>query len=486
MAQARTPQRTEYTIVFNTSSGATSKLSYEELRRIYDNREPNFLYGSFMAAPIVDLLNSFVGAPSFVTKDKDAQMDIDQVLEDNAHAMTEVQRMAFRDGKAYLRIAWEIPAQGSPLYGKGERTGRLVLIPISADRVVANKHPLSGDIIYAEILDAIELIDEHGTRRTTRYATQLTPAREVVKLIDGPAIEGIELPDTENAFGAVPMIEFVNDPDPATGEGVSEIARIAPLIAVYHDVLDGAVQASKLHSTPKPVIKVKDPARFQKLNFGNTKQLDLSSRGGFLVEPDETVEFLEANNAIGSSIELLKKIFYCMVITAETPEYALGVHMSSSYASTAEQTPVWQMKVRRKQQLFSGYWAKAVRMMLAKLSYHANSSYSSFASQVLYDLPDISSAERVAVARETTVRALSQALDAKLISWAAAVETMRDQFPEMRRFKNDEGDSERDGIIAGMLELQKLDYQQAPVSSELADIDSLIAQAEAASKARRA
>lgn len=463
-----------YSVIYNTSVGQTYKLNTAALRAIYDNREKNFLFGSFIAAPVVDLLTSFIGNPKLVALDTERQAELDEALAANSHAVTEVQRMALRDGKAYLRVSWEDMGEKSKLYGTGEK-GRIILTPLLADQVSVNKDPVTEDIVYAQIGTKITWTDSNGRTQSATIYTTITPDKEVVEQDESKSAglaPGVDFNPKTNDSGVVPIIEFVNDPDPSTGEGMSEIARIAPYIAMYHDVLHHAVKGSKLHSVPKLHFGVEDVANFVKDNVGSNastgvRNLELSGRDAVFTKPEEKAGYLEASNPIGASIDLLKKIFYCMIITAQTPEYALGVHMSSSYASTAEQSPVWQMKVERKQTLFAGYWQRAARMILAKQSYHLKAAYPSYAVRVLFESPDVRSAEQVANARKATVEAVMQAVREKLMSRDAGIEALEGIFPTMREFK-----SEKEAILEGTKELAAL--EQPANTAQTLDVDKAL------------
>lgn len=446
-----------------------------EIRNMYNNKDANRFLGSFIAAPVVDLLAAFVGDPRIIADERELQGWLDNVLEANQAAVGEVQRMTLRDGAAYLRVTYELPPDGSLLYGDAE-PGRLVLTALPVDRVVVNKHAITGEPIYAAIKDTLTWTDKQGSVRSCVIETILTPEEERIRLASGDIPPGVEFYSRNNPSGLVPVIEFLNDPDPATGEGVSEIARIEPYIRLYHDVLLHAAKGSKLHSVPKLHIGVEDKKRFITDNGGSTstRSLDLTGSDVIVTSPTDVVRYLEAANPIGSSTDLLHIIFYCMLQSAETPEYILGVHMPSSWASTAEQTPVWGMKVERKQRSFASAWWKAARMILAKLAYHEGTPAKSFNCKVYYEAPDTRDKKAVAEQQEITVRAVTEAVREKLMSWNAGVDTLRRAFPAMLEFTTEDGTGEKEAIIEGAITLQGLQNEQAPATGQLADIESAV------------
>lgn len=452
-----------------------TKPALTEIRNMYNNKDANRFLGSFIAAPVVDLLAAFVGDPRIIADERELQGWLDNVFEANQAAIGEVQRMTLRDGAAYLRVTYELPPDGSLLYGDAE-PGRLVLTALPVDRVVVNRHAITGEPIYAAIKDTLTWTDERGNGHSCVIETILTPEEERLRLASGDIPPGVEFTSRPNHSGLVPIVEFLNDPDPVTGDGVSEIARIEPFIRLYHDVLMHAAKGSKLHSIPKLHIGVEDKKRFVTDNGGSvaTRSLDLTGSDVIITAPSEVASFIEASNPIGSSTDLLHIIFYCMLQSAETPEYILGVHMPSSWASTAEQTPVWGMKVERKQRMFASAWWKAARMILAKLAYHEGTPAKSFNCKVYYEAPDTRDKKAVAEQQEITVRAVTEAVREKLMSWTAGVDTLRRAFPAMKEFTAEDGPGEKDAIIEGAITLQGLQNEQAPATGQLTDIESAV------------
>lgn len=450
------------------------KPSLQSIRDTYENQDASRFLGSFIAAPVVDLLASYVSKPRIVADDRTAQPHLDNIMEANEAAMSEVQRLAIRDGSAYLRITYELPPEGSRLYAARE-LGRIVLTPLPCDRVKVARNVMTGEIEQAVISDAVAWY-EGSIERSATVETVITADNENVRLASGylHTPPGIILGDKPNPSGLVPIVEFFNDYNPATGKGVSEIERLDPLIRQYHDVASHAIKGSKLHSVPKLHLGVADKRRFVDDNGGSsaTRKLNLSGSDSIMTEPEDVVEFVEASNPIGATMDLLHTLFYCMVQTSQTPEFILGVHMSSSYASTAEQTPVWQMKVQRKQQMFIGAWWRAARMMLAKLAFHEGLELESFNCKVYFETPDTRDKKSVAEQQELTVRSVVQAVREKLMSWEAGVQALSRVFPTMREFDDEDGAGEKAAILSGANELAAL--EQPANTSQALDVDGAI------------
>ena len=144
--------------------------------------------------------------------------------------------------------------------------------------------------------------------------------------------------------------------------GQSDIEPIAPYVKAYHDVMLHALKGSKMHSTPKLKLKLKNVTEFLANNFGIEDPVKFAKEGGtinldgheilFFTE-GEDAEFIEAKSATGDAKDLLKLIFYCIVDISETPEFIFGVHTPSALASVKEQMPIMVNKVKRKREQFA-------------------------------------------------------------------------------------------------------------------------------------
>ena len=104
--------------------------------------------------------------------------------------------------------------------------------------------------------------------------------------------------------------------------GQSDIEPIEPYVKAYHDVMLHALKGSKMHSTPKLKLTLKDVPRFLKNNFGVEDPVEFAKEGGtinldgheilFFTE-GENAEFIEVKSATGDAKGLLKLLFYWVI-----------------------------------------------------------------------------------------------------------------------------------------------------------------------------
>src|SRR5699024_1893409 len=124
----------------------------------------------------------------------------------------------------------------------------------------------------------------------------------------------------------IPIVHFKNAADEFEKYGRSEIEIIEPFIKSYHDVMLHAMQGSKMHSTPRLKLKLKDISGFLRNNMGiddvpkfikEGGQLSLDGNEMVILSEDDEAEFIEARSSTGDAKELLKLLFFCIVDASE-------------------------------------------------------------------------------------------------------------------------------------------------------------------------
>jgi len=200
--------------------------------------------------------------------------------------------------------------------------------------------------------------------RREYQVTQKIMADRIAITVEGDAPEGIVGEIRPNPWGFIPIVHFKNEPEETELYGTSELEPIEPYMKAYHDVMLHAMQGSKMHSTPRLKLKLRDVEAFLKNNFpealkavqrGEEAKIDLKGHELLIFTDEEDAEFIEARSTIGDAGALLKLLFYCIVDVSEVPEFAFGVHTPSSHASVKEQMP---LLIRS---LAGCYWSCIVR-----------------------------------------------------------------------------------------------------------------------------
>lgn len=452
----------------------STKVDYERARELYRNTHDNYKLGAGFAKPVVNTQVSFMGVPSFINQDKDAQDILTTFTDSNKSEIQKTHLNALREGDCYVWITRE-ESRNVSLYP--ERKTLLVynIIPPEQVRDIV-LDPITNEPIEYILESEHEWEDEKGNKKRgnmiqkigieqSEDGTSHTGYREIE--VDGDTPPGVEVGKKSNAWDFIPIIHFKNDSDENEKYGRSEIEAIEPFLKAYHDVMLHAMQGSKMHSTPRLKLKLKDVTGFLQNNFGITDVTKFLNEGGeinldghemvILSEGDEA-EFIEAKSATGDAKELLKLLFFCIVDTSETPEFVFGVHTPAAQASVKEQMPVLIRNIEKKRDSFSKNWQHLARIVLAMTSVSENKSFSTYETTLSWDKIDPRSGEEVANELKATVEALAIAQDKNMISHEATVEhlskfieTMNDYFSED---KDVEG--EKDRIIKSRLERERM------------------------------
>ncbi|MDI6872269.1 MAG: phage portal protein [Bacillota bacterium] len=443
----------------------SSRVDYRLARALYDNTEDKYKLGAGFAKPVINTAVGFMGVPRFRSEDEDAQAVLDDFFGANVSRMLETHRNAMRDGDCWIRITREEVDEGN-LYP--EAPARLVyniLPPEQIQRVI--HHPITGVPVEYILVSEHEWLDEQGNLRRARVTERISAKRRLVK-VQGDTPPDLKPGEEVNIWGFIPIVHFKNEGDSSAKFGKSDLEAIEPFLKAYHDVMLAAIQGSKMHSTPRLKLKLKDVAAFLRNNFGITDPASFAKGGGkinleghelLIFTQDEDAEFIEVKSATGSAGELLKFLFYCIVDTSETPEFAFGVHTPSSHASVKEQMPVLIRRISRKREIFTEPWQMMARVVLAMTARATGKRFATHATVLEWDEIDPRDETDVAEALERIVNALVQAIQNSLISLEAAVEFLRQYIGTIQEYVSDDPEvpGERERILKTRLLLARLE-----------------------------
>ena len=349
------------------------------------------------------------------------------------------------------------------------------------------RHPRTGEITEYVFESTHEWIDEYGNKRKCNLQERINKdARTVTIEGDNPGIETGEFP---NKWSFIPIVQFSNEREPGAAYGKSELEAIEPFMKAYHDVMLHAIQGSKLHSTPKLQLNLKDVDGFLRNNMGITDVDKFIAEGGKITldgnelfvfsQEGEKAEFVEVRSATGDAKALLKLLFFCIVDVSETPEFAFGTHTPSSQASVKEQMPVLAKKVSRKREHFTSSWVKLARMVLAIHSMTGAKKFLTHAAELVWDEIDPRDEKEVADTIEVLIRGLSMATTNQLMSHEAAVTFLAQYVETMNEYKSDDPKvtGEKDRIIQDSLRRSQLEDAEL-AENELKMIEQVLAEAE--------
>ena len=421
-------------------------VDYKRARDLYYNRDEHYKLGAGFAKPIVNTLAGFMGVPKFICEDEGAQEDLDAFMDGIRSVQQRIHQKNLVDGECFVRIV-NLP-DDSVLYPENRKGTRLTARIIPPEQIPTGGleyDPVTHDYTAVTILTKNKWIDEHGDKQEYTFRQRIT-ANEVITTVEGNAPPGIESKQEANPWGFIPIVHFKNEPDETELHGYSELEPLEPFLKAYHDVMIHAISGSKMHSTPKVAFKLKDVEKFLRNNFpqvladlqaGRPGNIDMQGKELFLLNTDDDANFIECKTAIGDANALLEFIFYCIIDTSEVPEFAFGVHIASSQASTKEQGPILIRRINRKREQVEDSWQLFARMALAMLSSVTGARAKSYAVELSWDAVMDKDEQADAQTLYNVVQALSLALSGNFISLEAAVNFLAKYVDTMEEWEQE-------------------------------------------------
>ncbi|AZS15355.1 phage portal protein [Paenibacillus lutimineralis] len=442
----------------------TTRVNYEFARKLYDNTAEDYKLGAGFAKKIINSTVGFMGLPDVKSSDADAQERLQEFFKQNRSRMQRTHLNAIREADCFVWLTRE--DNNNPLYP--EERKRIVYNIIPPEQVKGiNLDPITGEPIEYILESTSTWTDDSGAKRRAVIKQRINKDRRIIE-IEGDQPPNLVAGEITNPWGFIPIVHFKNEADETMAYGKSDLESVEPFFKIYHDVFLHAVQGSKMHSTPRLKLKLKDVAAFLRNNFGVNDPAKFAKDGGtinlnghelILLESEEDAAFIEAKSATGDATALLKFVFYCIASASETPEFVFGVHMPSSLASTKEQMPVFIQKIERKRMAFTDSWQLMCRMVLAMISQAENSSFSTYETELIWETIDPRDSKDVATEIKTIVEALDKALAGRFISLEAAVDFLKAWIDTMQDFETDDEDvpGEKSRIVQTSLFLARLE-----------------------------
>jgi hypothetical protein len=444
----------------------SSRVDYALARQLYDNTHDNYKLGGAFAKPVVNTTVAFMGVPRFRSEDEEAQAVLDDFFGDNVSRMQQVHTGALREGDAYVMLTRE-EDEDAELYPE-TNGARLVFNILPPEQVAAvNRDPITGSAREYVLRSEHTWTDESDNRRRCTVTQRIRRDTRKVE-VEGDTPPDVQTGEQPNQWGFIPIVHFRNEASATAAFGKSDLEPVEPFLRAYHDVMLHAINGSKMHSTPRLKLRLKDVSGFLLHNFGISdvakfaaegKTINLDGRELLILTDGEDAEFIEVRSAIGDAASLLKLLFYCLVDVSETPEFAFGVHTPSSLSSVKEQMPILIRRVARKREHFTEQWQMAARMALAMTAAGENKAFSTYATTVLWDEIDPRDDGEVADALWKTTQALNTAVLGGFLSREAAAMFLAQYIDTMAEWISDDPElpGERERIIKDRILMARLD-----------------------------
>lgn len=455
----------------------SSRVDYELARQLYHNTHDDYKLGAGFAKPIINTLAGFMGVPRFRCQDEEAQEVIDEHISHWVSRMQRAHQLCLRDGDCFVMLA--NLENDDPLYPDEENRIDFIIIPpeqiadIEIDPIT--RRPKVYTIEARAKWDA-------GQREYT--VTQRITAEEITVKVEGDAPEGLTSEIRPNPWGFIPIIHFKNEPEETELYGTSELEAVEPYLKAYHDVMLHAMQGSKMHSTPRLKLKLRDVHAFLQNNFpealkavqrGEPANIDLKGHELLIFTDEEDASFIEARSTIGDAQALLKLLFYCIVDVSEVPEFAFGVHTPSSHASVKEQMPLLIRRIARKREMVTENWQILARMLLVMHSKKTGKKFESYEVGITWDAVVERDEKEYAETVKILVDALNTAYMSNLISDESAIELLRQYIDTMREYQSDDPEipGERERIIKSWYLRSRLEDTEG-LLDQLEDIEKVL------------
>ncbi len=442
----------------------SSRVDYDLARQLYHNTHDDYKLGAGFAKPIINTLAGFMGVPRFRCKDEEGQEMLDEHVSRWVSRMQRTHQLSLRDGDCFVMLA--NLENDDPLYPDEENRIDFIIIPpeqiadIEVDPITRKPK--------AYTIKARAKWKNDNEQQKEYTVIQKIMADRIAVNVEGDAPEGLVSEIRPNQWGFIPIIHFKNEPEETELYGTSELEAVEPYLKAYHDVMLHAMQGSKMHSTPRLKLKLRDVQAFLANNFpealkavqrGEQANIDLKGHELLIFTDEEDASFIEAQSTIGDAEALLKLLFYCIVDVSEVPEFAFGVHTPSSHASVKEQMPLLIRRVARKREMVTECWQTLGRMLLVMQSKTTGKKFDSYEVGITWDAVIERDEKEYADTINTLVGALNTALMGGFISLDAAVDLLQQYIDTMQEYATDDPElpGERERIIRSWIMRRRLE-----------------------------
>jgi len=314
---------------------------------------------------IVNISANFtMPAPPVVhCEDKDAEEFLNKLYRDYYETLLSVARDTSLTGNGYIKVA----------YSKGKG---IDLIEVYPSKVVIVPNPL--DLREYERVEITHQPDPN-------YSQNISIVREVwdkntVKVYINDRLEQ----RFEHRLGEIPIIHVAYNRFSNELYGTGDINdAVFRLIQQYERVLEIVMRNFLLIGKPLPVFRVESPHEFEE----RMKEVDFERLPGLALKNTEDAEYLEPKNVLKDAVDLLERIFYNIVILSETPEFLMGVHTPSSWASVKEQLHPIVRKVKRYQSIWKEKLKELNRIVLKYLETFEGAKFSTYETEI--EFPEV-------------------------------------------------------------------------------------------------
>ncbi|MCK5644052.1 MAG: hypothetical protein KAJ19_24855 [Gammaproteobacteria bacterium] len=307
---------------------------------LYHNSYAGLKLAGGIAFPAIAIPVYFMGFPVVTVENED------ETLKDLTNAVmerfiTQIQMInteTHRDGTVWVWSRFD------------SESGQAIWEFIPDEAVTDIVRSLANDRILAIYTDQeIQISTGRNLTQTVRRQRTWTPTRYVDQF-SGPGAEGLESVDGVNRGGTMP-IPFTNNRGSGEARGHSDLERILPQLAAYHEIWQNMLETIAKFRTKMVQSNVKDVAVWAGNNGLATDLSDLNiSTIDFIMNTgEEKTEFITAEGATEEQREALKMLFHQIVESSGIPEIVWGLKTTGNHASAEENMATLSQYVGDKQ-----------------------------------------------------------------------------------------------------------------------------------------
>jgi len=448
----------------------TSRVDYERARKLYRNQIPQYKLGAHFSRPIINYTAGYIGVPHF--KSKADVPEADQALNDFderfvARFLT-VNRNMLRDGDVFARLDY-VQDKLDP------RQRRFDIRLEHPGWCTPNLDPVSGEWE--------SLVITHPVYPTMRPDSQAKPSYVITETLTAETIliKADERAPSEvrlkypgepipNPWGFIPVVHYKNEPEENQLFGVSDLEPLEPLMRAYHDTMMVGNQGIRLFAKPKVKFILKDVNRFLADNFPGWRPgqpVNFQGHEIFLLTQDEDANYITAEPGTQGVGTLLEYLFFCILQTAQVPEFVLGTAVASSRASVDTQMGPFVKTIERKRLMSTDPYVETHEMFLAMAAKAPGFGLPQLETyEVEPAWPEIQAKDEKAVA--DTLLSLFQAFQvgtsSGLVSMDAANEFLRDFVPTLLPWLDSSGtEDERRRVMSSLAWLERVQSGGLPL-----------------------
>jgi len=356
-------------------------------------------HSSLFVKSIVNISANFTmpAPPTVHCEDKTAEEILNNLYRDYYETFLSVARDASLTGNGFIKV----------LYTKKG----IDLVEVYPSKVVIVPNPL--DLREYERIEITHQPD-------INYSQNVSLVREVWDKNTVRVFVNGKLSQTfTHNLGEIPVIHIAYNRFSNELYGTGDINDgVFRLIQQYERTLELILRNFKYHGKPLPVFYVEDTRGFKE----EMEKVDFERLPGLTLGTNERAEFLEPKTVLKDAVDLLERLFYNIVILSETPEFLMGVHTPSSWASVKEQLHPVVRKVKRYQSIWKQNLKELNRIVLKYFEKFEGYKFSTYETQIEFPEVEVKDIKEYA-------QALAQLVGSGIIKQEEAREILKSVLP---------------------------------------------------------